>query len=208
LKLKKKEVPSNNQKNDEFDGAPYPENNSPMGNEDPMMGDDQEMGNEGQMMGDPKGNGGPDMDGDPMMGDGQNMDNEDPMMGDDQNMDNEDPMMGDDQNMDNEDPMMGDGQDMGGDESGNDDSDDSTISIIKQLSPRDKEAVRAYAKSMLNNSNEDNNISESFIFTKKQLSEIMENFNDTEEKENENMRLKNNKPTVSKKSPFNSPKFS
>jgi hypothetical protein len=109
-------------------------------------------------------------------------------------MNNEDPMGGDGP-MNNEDPMNDE----------NDESDDSTISIINQLSPSDKEAVRAYAKSMLVNKMEDN-LSESFIFTKKQLNKIMENFNDTESKKS-NLSNKEKKTTVSKKSPFNSPKF-
>ena len=80
----------------------------------------------------------------------------DPMGGPDPSMGGEDPMGG-------QDPMMGpppadgDGQlnpDMGGmDDSGmggeGDGPDDSTMSIINQLSPEDLDAVRAYAESML-----------------------------------------------------------
>ena len=93
----------------------------------------------------------------------------------------------------------------------NDDNDDSTISIINQLSKEDKEAVRAYAESMLKRSepSSENNqpMMETFIFSKKQLQTIMENFNDTNNREERNTLNKKEKRTVSKKSPFNSPKF-
>ena len=118
-----------------------------------------------------------------------------------------------------DDPSNGGAPDMSGD--------DSTMSIINQLNDEDREAVRAYAESMLNKNGEqgpdgmdvpmdDPSMSgepmmESAIFTKKQLKMIMENFGPTED---ELQNVKNNKQlskkkekTVSKKSPFNSPKF-
>ena len=157
------------------------------------------------------------MDGqDPMMGGGQEpMDGQDPMMGGGQEpMDGQDPMMdGEQQPMDGQDPMMGDEQipTEGGD--------DSTVSIIQQLSDEDREAVRAYAESMLGNKNSDNEMSpvnnepmmESVIFTKRQLNKLMENFGPTEDeiqkKDNRKPLMKKKEQTVSKKSPFNSPKF-
>lgn len=108
------------------------------------------------------------------------------------------------------------------------DGDDSTISIINQLSPDDKEAVRNYAESMLardetqNNPNgemgedpmmdssNDGQMMESVIFTKRQINKICENFNqknnDDENLENKPLGKKKGK-TVSKNSPFNNPKF-
>lgn len=103
--------------------------------------------------------------------------------------------------------------------------DDSTMGIINQLSSDDKDAVRAYAESLLNkNDNQDNgdeestgdglnmeapvggNMAEAVIFTKAQLDAINENFNNQEPVEDKplNKKTKNN---VSKKSPFNTPKF-
>jgi hypothetical protein len=102
---------------------------------------------------------------------------------------------------------------MGGDP--NMGGDDSTISIINQLSDSDREAVRAYAESMLNNANEEPNnseespVMESVIFSKKQLKKIFENFGPTEDEleKNKNTYSKKKTKTVSNKSPFNSPKF-
>ena len=116
--------------------------------------------------------------------------------------------------MDMGDPSMS--GDMGAEEA----ADDSTVSIINQLSPEDREAVRSYAESMLNRSenngegegqtqsSDETLAMESVIFTKKQLRKIMENVgifnNDTDKK----TPLKNKgTKSVTKKSPFNSPKF-
>ena len=75
--------------------------------------------------------------------------------------------------------MGGDDIDMdGGDGAG---SSDDTISIINQLTDTDREAVRAYAESMLNRDEtqqgggeEQEPMMESVIFTKKQLNHIRE----------------------------------
>ena len=117
----------------------------------------------------------------------------------------------------------GDGTAMGGDPATEDGEDDSTISIINQLSPTDKEAVRAYAESMLNRSESNNEngtdmangsmeedpMMESVVFTKKQLKKINESFRSTNNKEDDTKTVLNKKKsqTVSKKSPFNSPDF-
>lgn len=166
---------------------------------DPMAGGDTAMGGD-SMMGDPA------MGGDPMEGEQPPMDGQDPAMGGDPMASEQPPMEG------------GEG-------------DDSTMSIINQLSDEDREAVRAYAESMLSkNENgqeapagEDPMMSdpamgeeqppmmESFIFTKKQLNTLMENFGPTEDelqKQDERKPLpKKKEKTVSGKSPFNSPKF-
>jgi hypothetical protein len=105
------------------------------------------------------------------------------------------------------------------------------MSIINKLSDEDREAVRAYAESMLSKSEggqkapagedpmmgdpamggEQPPMMESFIFTKKQLNTLMENFGPTEDelqKQDERKPLpKKKEKTVSGKSPFNSPKF-
>lgn len=151
---------------------------------------------------------------DPNMG--QPMDNTapNPPMG------GEDPTMGGDPSMGGEEPMDNGGMPQEGD--------DSTMSIINQLSPDDKEAVRNYAESMLardetqNNPNgemggdpmmdggNDGQMMESVIFTKRQINKICENFNqknnDDENLENKPLGKKKGK-TVSKNSPFNNPKF-
>lgn len=134
-------------------------------------------------------------DNDPMMG---NTGDSDPMMGGEDSM-----TMGDD--MGGEDPMMND--DMSGEENG----DDSTSSILNQLSPDDKEAVRAYAQSLLSRDEstepQSEELMESFIFTKKQLTKIMESFRQSEIKKDEKPLNKKYSKSVSKKSPFNSPNF-
>ena len=161
--------------------------------------------------------GDPMVDGDPMAGEQPPMDGQDPAMGGDPMMD--DPTMGGD-------PMAGEQPPMEGE-----DGDDSTMSIINQLSDEDREAVRAYAESMLSKSEggqeapagegpmmddpsmggEQQPMMESFIFTKKQLNTLMENFGPTEDelqKQDERKPLpKKKEKTVSNKSPFNSPKF-
>ena len=165
--------------------------------------------------GDPMMGGDPAMGGDPIAGEQPPMDGQDPAMGGD-------PMMGDPA-MDG-DPMAGEQPPMEGGE-----GDDSTMSIINQLSDEDREAVRAYAESMLSKSEggqeapagedpmmgdpamggEQPPMMESFIFTKKQLNTLMENFGPTEDelqKQDERKPLpKKKEKTVSGKSPFNSP---
>ncbi len=100
-----------------------------------------------------------------------------------------------------------------------------TMEILNQLSDKDKEAVEAYAESLLSKDedkteentedapipdglNMEGPVNESFIFTKKQLSKLMENFGPTndelEKKDNKVSKIK--KHTI-KNSPFNSPKF-
>jgi hypothetical protein len=142
----------------------------------------------------------PNMEGDPMAGGDPNMDGSEIPM-DDPNMEG-DPMMGG-EGAPMEDPMDGESE-----------GDDSTSSIINQLAPEDREAVRAYAQSMLSKSKESNDgtqqepMMESFVFTKNQLTKIMENFNQSvDDSKNDNNLKKKESKTVSKKSPFNSPKF-
>lgn len=139
----------------------------------------------------------------------------------------------------NEDPTMGgntlqDLPDVGGDmgNEGNapeipdtdtaaEGDDDSTMSIINQLSDEDRESVRAYAESMLNKNggtkeNEpeipdteeempQENFQESRRFTKKQLKE---EFGPKTNSENESPLNQNKKRTeVRNGNPFNPPKF-
>lgn len=109
------------------------------------------------------------------------------------------------------------------DMSNNEPSDDSTMSIINQLSDTDREAVRAYAESMLNRDETvDNNSNEnpdgpaepmqetkSVIFTKGQLREMNENFGPTAdelEKTKQNMFSKKTNDK-NNKTPFDKPKF-
>ena len=147
----------------------------------------------------------------------------DPMMGDEMPMD---PMMGQGTEEGGMDPMMG-GEDPMADNMntpeapmGNE-GDDSTTSIINQLSDEDKKAVRAYAESMLSKSNGgeennggdmgevpgNNNIAESTTFTKKQIEMLKETFgiNKEEEKDERKTLGKKEKGSKSSKSPFNSP---
>lgn len=195
MKLNKSKASSSDNNPSAGDASMSPSNN-PMGMGDPSMGVDPSMNSGAPMdMGDPSMNGGAPMDmGDPSMGG--------------------DPSMNDGVPMDMGDPSMSGDMDAEGA------ADDSTVSIINQLSPEDREAVRSYAESMLNRS-EDNGegeaqtqpsdetlAMESVIFTKKQLRKIMENVgifnNDTDKK----TPLKNKgTKSVTKKSPFNSPKF-
>ena len=167
--------------------------------------------------------------GDPMMGGGPMTDGQPPV--DEQPpIDGQDPAVSGDQMTD--DTAM-DGDPMGGGQPPVDggEGDDSTMSIINQLSDEDREAVRAYAESMLSKSEggqeapagegpmmdgpsmggEQQPMMESFIFTKKQLNTLMENFGPTEDelqKQDERKPLQKKKErTVSDKSPFNSPKF-
>lgn len=119
--------------------------------------------------------------------------------------------------MDSEPGMEGNGdQDMmGGDEFGPQDGgveDDSTMSIINQLSDTDKKAVRAYAQSMLDRDETPNNdmMQESFIFTKKQLDDIHEVLMTTLDTDTDNDINKVNKKTnhklTKRTSPFDSPR--
>ena len=158
----------------------------------------------------------------------QNMIGSDPnAMGGDPNAMAEDPnamgggpnAMGSDPNAMAEDPnaMGGDPNAMGMDQNamGGEESDD-TASIINQLNDTDKEAVRSYAKSMLNkdggqqgNENGDGQqtMMESVVFTKKQLNKIQENFGPSQDE----LMKKNDRKELPKKvsetgnSPFNSP---
>lgn len=123
--------------------------------------------------------------------------------------------MGNDMPMDGETPM--DNNEMGGDE---------TIDIINKLSPKDKEAVKSYAESLISKDESGDNteetqdapvqdglnmeapINETFIFRKKQLNKLMENFGpmDAElEKDEKTNLVKKQKKT--KKTPFNAPDF-
>ena len=123
--------------------------------------------------------------------------------------------MGNDMPMDGEAPM--DNNEMGGDE---------TMDIINQLSPKDKEAVKSYAESLISKDESDDNaeeiqnvpaqdglnmeapMNETFIFRKKQLNKLMENFGpmDAElEKDEKTNLVKKQKKT--KKTPFNAPDF-
>ena len=123
--------------------------------------------------------------------------------------------MGNDMPMDGETPM--DNNEMGGDE---------TMDIINQLSPKDKEAVKSYAESLISKDESGDNteetqdapvqdglnmetpINETFIFRKKQLNKLMENFGpmDAElEKDEKTNLVKKQKKT--KKTPFNAPDF-
>lgn len=140
-------------------------------------------------------------------------------MGMDPNMAGGDPnAMGDNPNAIGGDPnaMGEDPNAMGGDPSadGGDGSDDTT-SIINQLSDTDKEAVRSYAKSMLNKSDSQQEngdagnqpMMEQVIFTKKQLNKIQENFGPSQDeliKKNDRKGLPK-KISKSGSSPFNSP---
>jgi hypothetical protein len=158
----------------------------------------------------------PMMGGNPNMGEQPPMDGQDPMMGGDPNMGEQPPMDGQDPNMGEQPPMDGQDPNMGEQPPMDGNNDDSTISIINQLSDEDREAVRAYAESMLDTSIEqestpEQSMMESIVFTKKQLNKLFENFGPTED---EIQRNKKNKPlnqkkerTVSSKSPFNSPRF-
>lgn len=136
-------------------------------------------------------------------------------------MQDNDPMQEPDQNMDNTQDMgMDPGMEANADNMG---GDDSTMSIINQLSDTDREAVRAYAESMLSRDEEsdiDNDgiggdtqapmqETRKVIFTKKQLLEMNENFGPTADE------LEKTKPEIfSKKTdrknnntPFDKPKF-
>jgi hypothetical protein len=160
------------------------------------------------------------MDGASTMPNDLSMNGEEPMMGEQPPMDGQDQMMGEQPPMNGQDQMMDEQPPI----DDNAEGDDSTISIINQLSDEDREAVRAYAESMLNKSGEGGEYTEevpmeggepmmeSFIFTKKQLNKLMENFGPSEDEiqnKNDDRKplSKKKEKTVSYKSPFNSPKF-
>lgn len=181
----------------------------PMGG-DPGMGSGPNMG--GAPTNDPNAMGGDPMGGDPGMGGAPAGD---PMGGD---------PMGGDPGM-NDDPMNG--PDMGADTG---EGDDSTMSIINQLSDTDREAVRAYAESMLNRDetqagveptgepgdapmdapmdapaggDQEQPMMESVTFTKGQLEKINEVFGDIQNDFRDKKPLsKREEKVVSKKSPF------
>jgi hypothetical protein len=87
--------------------------------------------------------------------------------------------------------------------------DDSTMGIINRLSDTDKKAVRAYAESMLDrdeSQNANNEMYESFIFTKGQLDKIHEVLLTTDDKQDEPINKTNKKiKKGNTKSPFDSP---
>ena len=168
-----------------------------------QMGLDQGMG------------GGPDMGMDPGMGGDPNMGMD--QGGEDMSLLNGDPnAMGGDQGMGVDPGMDGDpGMEPGEGEGTGDD----TESIIKQLSPTDKEAVRAYAESMLNRDEtqgggqEQQPMMERVIFTKKQIQQIHENFGPSQDELNKETQ-KNRKElpkkttkTTSNNSPFRPKQF-
>lgn len=126
--------------------------------------------------------------------------------------------MGDDMAMDP--GINGDATEAGGEPN------DETMEIINQLSPKDKEAVKSYAESLVSKDENDENVegqnevpqdglnmetpmNESFIFSKKQLNKLlMENFGPTEDELETNKKpnlIKKQKNV--KKSPFNAPDF-
>lgn len=133
-----------------------------------------------------------------------------------------DPTMGGEPPMGNEPPMDEPAAEGG--------EDDSTMSIINQLKPEDREAVRSYAESMLSRDETQDEdpamggeeemgngpipdaqgdgqpMMESVVFTKGQLKHIHENFNNNE-KEKENNGNNKMRKNTSKNSPFNAPKF-
>jgi len=97
--------------------------------------------------------------------------------------------------------------------------DDSTMSIINQLSDEDRESVRAYAESMLNKSEGENeetpevpetedipqmNPQEGKRFTKKQLKE---EFGVKPEEDSEKRMVNKKRTDIKKGNPFNPPKF-
>lgn len=104
---------------------------------------------------------------------------------------------------------------------------DETMDVINQLSPKDKEAVKSYAESLISKdeTNSGDNaeaqeepmqdglnmevpMNETFIFSKKQLNKLMENFGPSEaelEKEEKPNLVKKHKNV--KNSPFNAPDF-
>ena len=184
LKLNNASSTGGNMQQPPMDDASFSQNQSMMGGDPNAMGGDPSM-----MGGDPNAMGG-----------------DQSMMGGDQNAMGGDPsMMGGDPNAMGSDPnMMGDSSEAGSDD---------TMSIINQLSDEDREAVRSYAESMLNNGGEQQEdggaqpMMEQVIFTKKQLNKLQENFGPSQDelmKKNDRKELPK-KNSKSKNSPFNSP---
>lgn len=173
---------------------------------DPMMDGGDPMGG-GPDMGEP-GMGGP-MDGDPnAMGE--------PGMGG-PNDGQLDPEMG----------ALGSGPDMGG--GPEEEGDDSTMSIINQLSPEDREAVRSYAESMLSRDEAKGGMEGGpdpmgedpmgggpgpdaggpMMEARRRFKQINENLPVTDfySRKEKNINDKKKGNNLSRKSPFNSPKF-
>ena len=125
------------------------------------------------------------------------------------------------------DPGMGEGMPEGGEMPMDPGMEgDETMEIISKLSPKDKEAVKSYAESLISKDetndmpeetqespaqdglNMEAPMNETFIFRKKQLNKLMENFGPTEtelEKDKKPNLVKKQKKT--KKTPFNAPDF-
>ena len=100
---------------------------------------------------------------------------------------------------------------------------DETMDVINQLSQKDKEAVKAYAESLISKSENTNTeeeidaptpdglnmeapINETFIFKKQQLNKIMENFSTRTETDEVPSLVKKQKNSI-KNTPFNAPDF-
>ena len=181
------------------------------GSQEPPM-DDASLSPDQGMMGDPNA----------MGGDPNAMGGDPGMMGDPNAMGGDPNAMGGDPNAMGEDPNA-----MGGEGAGDD-----TMSIINQLSDTDREAVRAYAESMLSRDETQGEgggepadggddlpidangqpMMEKVIFTKNQLRMINEELGlnsqpkDNDEKSQKPLQKKTSN-TTSKKSPFNPPRF-
>ena len=187
------------------------------GNQQPPM-DDASLSPDQGMMNDPN-----------AIGSDQGMMDDPNAMGGDPNAIGEDPnAMGEDPNAIGEDPnaMGEDPNAMGGEGIGDD-----TMSIINQLSDSDREAVRAYAESMLSRDETQGEVGgeqdggddlpidangqpmmENVIFTKNQLKMINEELglnSQLKNKDDDGKKplQKKTSNTTSKKSPFNPPRF-
>lgn len=125
------------------------------------------------------------------------------------------------------------GEPMGDDMGEMDDLTKRVVDTMKNLTDKDKETISAYADSLRDSSENSENdgiddemqmnggpmggeeqpegmgpVSETVIFKKGQLKKINENLMSMEPKEKNNLPLNKNKgKNISKKSPFNSPKF-
>lgn len=124
-----------------------------------------------------------------------------------------------DDNMDGNNEMPTD--DMMGGEPASDEEDDSTISIVNQLSPDDKEAVRSYAESLLKRSepsqeeqqeDERQPMMETITIKKGDMETLLENFGPSQDElfmtSDKNKPLnKKAKKNISSNSPFSAPKF-
>ena len=126
-----------------------------------------------------------------------------------------------------DDPNMMDSG-MEGDMSGNDNMGESneTMDIINRLTPKDQEAVKAYAESLMSQNETPSNdessnmdapipdglnmeepVNETFIFKKSQLNKIMETFGDKRKKDGKENILSKKQKKVTKNTPFNAPDF-